>query len=135
MLTFDENGNLSVDVKKDGTVSADMLIKSFLQADRYNEIRTYAVDNGMTFVPVKNFQVVYGIPKDNTNLVSEDYYTSDYYLVASGTDSVIVVPTAAKVEVAGEVIIPATSIKVNKETLTVQAGGSAVLSSVLLYHW
>ena len=84
VLTFDENGNLSVDVKKDGTVSADMLIKSFLQADRYNEIRTYAVDNGMTFVPVKNFQVVYGIPKDNTNLVSEDYYTSDYYLVASG---------------------------------------------------
>lgn len=29
VLTFDENGNLSVDVKKDGTVSADMLIKSF----------------------------------------------------------------------------------------------------------
>lgn len=84
VLTFDENGNLSVDVKKDGTVSADMLIKSFLQADRYNGIRTYAVDNDMTFVPVKNFQVVYGIPKDNTNLVSEDYYTSDYYLVASG---------------------------------------------------
>lgn len=84
VLTFDENGNLSVDVKKDGTVSADMLIKSFLQADRYNEIRTYAVDNDTTFVPVKNFQVVYGIPKDSTNLAYEDYYTSDYYLVASG---------------------------------------------------
>ena len=61
-----------------------MLIKSFLQADRYNEIRTYAVDNDTTFVPVKNFQVVYGIPKDSTNLAYEDYYTSDYYLVASG---------------------------------------------------
>ena len=84
VLTFDEDGNLSVDVKKDGTVSADTLIKSLLQADRYNEIRTYAVDNDTTFVPVKNFQVVYGIPKDSTNLAYEDYYTSDYYLVASG---------------------------------------------------
>lgn len=63
VLDFDEDGNLSVDVKKDGTVSADTLIKSLLQADRYNEIRTYAVDNDTTFVPVKNFQVVYGIPK------------------------------------------------------------------------
>ena len=84
VLDFDEDGNLSVDVKKDGTVSADTLIKSLLQADRYNEIRTYAVDNDTTFVPVKNFQVVYGIPKDSTNLAYEDYYTSDYYLVASG---------------------------------------------------
>ena len=84
VLDFDEDGNLSVDVKKDGTVSADTLIKSLLQADRYNEIRTYAVDNDTTFVPVKNFQVVYGIPKDSTNLVYADYYTSDYYLVASG---------------------------------------------------
>ena len=58
--------------------------KSLLQADRYNEIRTYAVDNDTTFVPVKNFQVVYGIPKDSTNLAYADYYTSDYYLVASG---------------------------------------------------
>ena len=33
---------------------------------------------------MKNFQVVYGIPKDSTNLVYADYYTSDYYLVASG---------------------------------------------------
>lgn len=33
---------------------------------------------------MKNFQVVYGIPKDSTNLAYEDYYTSDYYLVASG---------------------------------------------------
>lgn len=63
VLDFDEDGNLSVDVKKDGTVSADTLIKSLLQADRYNEIRTYAVDNDTTFVPVKNFQVVYGIQK------------------------------------------------------------------------
>ena len=84
VLDFDEDGNLSVDVKKDGTVSADTLIKSLLQADRYNEIRTYAVDNDTSFVPVKNFQVVYGIPKDSTNLAYEDYYTSDYYLVASG---------------------------------------------------
>lgn len=84
VLDFDEDGNLSVDVKKDGTVSADTLIKSLLQAERYNEIRTYAVDNDTTFVPVKNFQVVYGIPKDSTNLAYEDYYTSDYYLVASG---------------------------------------------------
>lgn len=84
VLDFDEDGNLSVDVKKDGTVSADTLIKSLLQADRYNEIRTYAVDNDTTFVPVKNFQVVYGIPKDSTNLAYADYYTSDYYLVASG---------------------------------------------------
>ena len=84
VLDFDEDGNLSVDVKKDGTVSADTLIKSLLQADRCNEIRTYAVDNDTTFVPVKNFQVVYGIPKDSTNLAYEDYYTSDYYLVASG---------------------------------------------------
>ena len=75
-------------------------------------------------------------------VLPEDAYTVDgdsftfaeggtYYLVASGTDSVNVVPTAAKVEVAGEVIIPATSIKVNKETLTVQAGGSAVLSATV----
>ena len=71
VLDFDEDGNLSVDVKKDGTVSADTLIKSLLQADRYNEIRTYAVDNDTTFVPVKNFQVVYGIPKDSTNLPAE----------------------------------------------------------------
>ena len=84
VLDFDEDGNLSVDVKKDGTVSADTLIKSLLQADRYNEIRTYAVDNDTSFVPVKNFQVVYGIPKDSTNLAYADYYTSDYYLVASG---------------------------------------------------
>lgn len=84
VLDFDEDGNLSVDVKKDGTVSADTLIKSLLRADRYNEIRTYAVDNDTTFVPVKNFQVVYGIPKDSTNLAYADYYTSDYYLVASG---------------------------------------------------
>ena len=28
VLDFDEDGNLSVDVKKDGTVSADTLIKS-----------------------------------------------------------------------------------------------------------
>ena len=55
VLDFDEDGNLSVDVKKDGTVSADTLIKSLLQAERYNEIRTYAVDNDTTFVPVKNF--------------------------------------------------------------------------------
>ena len=66
VLDFDEDGNLSVDVKKDGTVSADTLIKSLLQAERYNEIRTYAVDNDTTFVPVKNFQVVYGIPKEKT---------------------------------------------------------------------
>mgnify|MGYP000049001169 CR=1 FL=1 len=49
-------------------------------------------------------------------VLPEDAYTVDgdsftfaeggtYYLVASGTDSVNVVPTAAKVEVAGEVII------------------------------
>ena len=84
VLDFDEDGNLSVDVKKDGTVSADTLIKSLLQADRYNEIRTYAVDNDTTIVPVKKFQVVYGIQKDSTNLAYADYYTSDYYLVASG---------------------------------------------------
>ena len=42
------------------------------------------MDNDTSFVPVKNFQVVYGIPKDSTNLAYEDYYTSDYYLVASG---------------------------------------------------
>jgi hypothetical protein len=41
VLDFDEDGNLSVDVKKDGTVSADTLIKSLLQADRYNDNNSY----------------------------------------------------------------------------------------------
>ena len=74
--------------------------------------------------------------------LSEDAYTVDgdsftfaeggtYYLVASGTDSVNVVPTAAKVEVKGEVIIPATSIKVSRETLNVQAGDYELLSATV----
>lgn len=83
VLDFDEDGNLSVDVKRMEQFLRIHSSKVFA-AERYNEIRTYAVDNDTTFVPVKNFQVVYGIPKDSTNLAYEDYYTSDYYLVASG---------------------------------------------------
>lgn len=81
VLNFDENGMMSVDVKKTTNLTAESLIKVFLQADRYNEIRQCAKDNGDVFEPVKDFQVVYGIPWDGYILDTVDHYMSGYYLL------------------------------------------------------
>ena len=83
VLHFDEDGMMSVDVKKygDGT-TGDPLMKGLMQADRNNEIRMFAKENGDTFVPVKNFDVVYGIPYDTVSFLYDDYFTSSYYLIS-----------------------------------------------------
>ena len=83
VLNFDEEGKLSVDVKKEGKVSADVLIKEFLQSDRENEIRAAATEYAISFVPPKNYQVVYAIPYNSEAFAEDDYYTSSYYFVAT----------------------------------------------------
>ena len=83
VLSFDEEGKLSVSVKKEGKVSADVLIKEFLQSDRENEIRTAATEYAIPFIPPKNYQVVYAIPYNSEAFAEDDYYTSSYYFVAT----------------------------------------------------
>ena len=83
VLSFDEDGKLSVSVKKEGKVSADVLIKEFLQSDRENEIRTAATEYAIPFIPPKNYQVVYAIPYNSEAFAEDDYYTSSYYFVAT----------------------------------------------------
>lgn len=83
VLSFDEEGKLSVSVKKEGKVSADVLIKEFLQSDRENEIRAAATEYAVPFIPPKNYQVVYAIPYNSEAFAEDDYYTSSYYLVAT----------------------------------------------------
>ena len=82
-LSYDENGNLTVEVKKTQTIAADLLIKEFLHADRYNALKQAAQESSYTYTPIKNFQVVYGISSENDNLIVEDHYTNNYYLTAS----------------------------------------------------
>lgn len=83
VLSFDEEGKLSVSVKKEGKLSADVLIKEFLQSDRENEIRTAATEYAIPFIPPKNYQVVYAIPYNSEAFAEDDYYTSSYYFVAT----------------------------------------------------
>ena len=83
VLSFDEEGKLSVSVKKEGKVSADVLIKEFLQSDRENEIRATAAGYAVPFIPPKNYQVVYAIPYNSEAFTEDDYYTSSYYFVAT----------------------------------------------------
>lgn len=83
VLSFDEEGKLSVSVKKEGKVSADVLIKEFLQSDRENEIRATATEYAVPFIPPKNYQVVYAIPYNSEAFTEDDYYTSSYYFVAT----------------------------------------------------
>lgn len=83
VLSFDEEGKLSVSVKKEGKVSADVLIKEFLQSDRENEIRATATEYAVPFIPPKNYQVVYAIPYNSEAFAEDDYYTSSYYFVAT----------------------------------------------------
>ncbi len=83
VLSFDEDGKLSVSVKKEGKVSADVLIKEFLQSDRENEIHVAATEYAITFIPPKNYQVVYAIPYNSEAFAEDDYYTSSYYFVAT----------------------------------------------------
>ena len=83
VLSFDEEGKLSVSVKKEGKVSADVLIKEFLQSDRENEIHVAATEYAITFIPPKNYQVVYAIPYNSEAFAEDDYYTSSYYFVAT----------------------------------------------------
>ena len=83
VLSFDEEGKLSVSVKKEGKVSADVLIKEFLQSDRENEIRTAATEYAVPFIPPKNYQVVYAIPYNSDAFAVDDYYASSYYFVAT----------------------------------------------------
>ena len=83
VLSFDEDGKLSVSVKKEGKVSADVLIKEFLQSDRENEIHVAATEYAIQFVPPKNYQVVYAIPYNSEAFAEDDYYTSSYYFVAT----------------------------------------------------
>ena len=83
VLSFDEEGKLSVSVKKEGKVSADVLIKEFLQSDRENEIRVAATEYAIPFIPPKNYQVVYAIPYNSEAFAEDDYYTSIYYFVAT----------------------------------------------------
>lgn len=60
-----------------------------MQADRNNEIRTFAKENGDTFVPVKNFDVVYGIPYDTVSFLYDEYFTSSYYLISKNGGSML----------------------------------------------
>ena len=83
VLSFDEDGKLSVSVKKEGKVSADVLMKEFLQSDRENEIRATATEYAVPFIPPKNYQVVYAIPYNSEAFTEDDYYTSSYYFVAT----------------------------------------------------
>ena len=87
VLSFDEEGKLSVSVKKEGKVSADVLIKEFLQSDRENEIHVAATEYAITFIPPKNYQVVYAIPYNSEAFAEDDYYTSSYYFVATSGGS------------------------------------------------
>ena len=87
VLSFDEDGKLSVSVKKEGKVSADVLIKEFLQSDRENEIHVAATEYAITFIPPKNYQVVYAIPYNSEAFAEDDYYTSSYYFVATSGGS------------------------------------------------
>lgn len=87
VLSFDEEGKLSVSVKKEGKVSADVLIKEFLQSDRENEIRAAATEYAVPFIPPKNYQVVYAIPYNSEAFAEDDYYTSSYYFVATSGGS------------------------------------------------
>lgn len=87
VLSFDEEGKLSVSVKKEGKVSADVLIKEFLQSDRENEIRATATEYAVPFIPPKNYQVVYAIPYNSEAFAEDDYYTSSYYFVATSGGS------------------------------------------------
>lgn len=81
---------MSVDVKKCGDVAiGDPLMKGLMQADRNNEIRTFAKENGDTFVPVKNFDVVYGIPYDTVSFLYDEYFTSSYYLISKNGGSML----------------------------------------------
>lgn len=94
VLNFKEDGMLSVDVKKADINMADALIKAFLQADRNNEIRVYAQDANIAFQPVKNFQVVYGVPYQTMMTAYDNYYVSDYYLITVSGGNLVYVITA-----------------------------------------
>lgn len=83
VLNFDENGILSVDVERSTDIPADLLIKSFLKADRENLLKEEAAAQEDTFRPITNFWVVYGISSSNLPLTYDNYYTSDYYMLST----------------------------------------------------
>ena len=99
VLRFDADGMLTVEVKKAQNISNDELIKKFLHADRYNSMKSYAQDNDFIYTPMKNFEVVYGIPYNIAGFDSEDYYTSDFYYVASNGGNVAYILTIAAIAV------------------------------------
>ncbi len=99
VLRFDADGMLNVEVKKAQDISKDELIKKFLYADRYNSMKSYAQDNDYIYTPMKNFEVVYGIPYNIAGFDSEDYYTSDFYYVASNGGNVAYVITMLAIAV------------------------------------